>query len=89
MAVANSISDAIPSILFGAPDEGSELELLPGQKMLMKGFGYDAIKLTVIGGIGAAIFLMLLLPAIFFGLPSFYIFIKLLQLIGRRCGIYT
>ena len=61
MAAANSIADTIPSIMLGAPEAGSELSVLPGHRLLMSGYGYDAVKLTVIGSVGAAVVCILLL----------------------------
>ncbi|MEM7819500.1 MAG: tripartite tricarboxylate transporter permease [Candidatus Aenigmatarchaeota archaeon] len=76
IAVSNSIIDFIPSILLGAPDSGSELSVLPGHKMLMQGYGYQAIKLTVIGGIGSVVFCTLLLPFIIFLVPPLFNFLR-------------
>lgn len=72
LAVANSIIDFIPSILLGAPDSGNELSVLPGHKMLLRGQGYDAVKLTVIGGVGAVILCASLLPILIFLIPLLY-----------------
>lgn len=69
MAVTNTVIDTIPSILFGAPEEGSELSVLPGHKMLMRGQGYQAVKLTVLGSFFSVIVLALLLPLLVFGFP--------------------
>jgi len=65
LAVVNSIVDTIPSILFGAPDAGSELSVLPGHRMLMKGLGYNAVRKTVIGSLLSGIFAIILLPIAF------------------------
>ncbi|MFH1105883.1 MAG: tripartite tricarboxylate transporter permease [Candidatus Aenigmatarchaeota archaeon] len=45
----------IPSIFLGAPDPETSLSVLPGHKMLLEGRGLEAIKLTVIGSLGALI----------------------------------
>ena len=76
LAVTNSITDFIPSILLGAPDSGNELSILPGHRMLMQGHGYHAVKLTVIGGVGSVILCVILLPALILFLPSFYSLIR-------------
>ncbi len=55
MGVTHTFVDYIPSILMGAPDDGSALSVLPGHRMLMEGRGFEAIRLTVIGGLGAII----------------------------------
>lgn len=43
----------IPSIFIGAPDADTALSVLPGHRLLLEGKGYEAILLTVIGGVGA------------------------------------
>ena len=48
LAVTNSITDFIPSILLGAPDSGNELSILPGHRLLMQGLGYQAVKLCLV-----------------------------------------
>lgn len=75
LAVTNSVVDTIPSILLGAPEPGMELTVSPGHRLLMKGYGYQAIKLTAIGSLGAVLFVAFLLPLISFGFPLFYSFI--------------
>jgi putative membrane protein len=72
MAVANAISDFIPSILFGAPEEGTELSVMPGHKMLLAGQGYQAIKLAAIGGMFSIVFLCIIFPATIFIFPFIY-----------------
>ncbi len=67
MVIMHSFVDFIPSIFLGAPDDGeTALSVLPGHKMLLEGRGYDALKLTVIGGVGAALIGLAMLPV--FGL---------------------
>ncbi len=65
MVVIHSFLDFIPSIFLGAPDSDTALGVLPGHRMLLRGEGYEALKLTVVGGIGAAILGLLLLPGFF------------------------
>ncbi len=72
MAVTNSIVDFIPSIFLGAPDSGNELSILPGHRMLLSGQGYQAVKLTVIGGVGSVIVCVLLLPFLVFIVPFLF-----------------
>lgn len=49
MAITHSFLDFVPSIFLGAPSEKTALSILPGHRMLLKGQGYSAIKLTTIG----------------------------------------
>ena len=55
IAVTQIFISYIPSIFFGAPDENTALSVLPGHKLLLEGRGHEAIKLTIVGGIGALI----------------------------------
>ncbi len=72
IAVANSITSFLPSILLGVPDSGNELSILPGQRMLMNGHGYQAIKLTVIGGMGAVMLCVLMFPLLSAAIPFLF-----------------
>ncbi len=65
VAVTHTFIDFIPSIMMGAPDSGTSLSVLPGHKMMMRGLGYRAIKLTVLGGIFSIFIIILLIPLIF------------------------
>lgn len=72
MAVSNSVISFIPSIFLGAPEEGTSLSVLPGHKLLMQGFGFHAIRLAVIGGLGAAVFCVSAMPIAIYALPFLY-----------------
>ena len=76
MGITNSITSFIPSILLGAPDPESSLSVLPGHRLLMKGYGYHAIKLTVIGGLGAVIICLSILPVVILTIPTIYNLIR-------------
>ena len=49
--VSWSILNTIPSILLGAPDEAALFTVLPGQKYLMSGRGYEGVMMTGIGSL--------------------------------------
>jgi putative membrane protein len=72
MAVSNAISDFISSILFGAPEQGTELSVTPGHRMLLAGHGYQAVKLAVMGGLFSIVFVCVLFPAVAFIFPFIY-----------------
>jgi len=72
MAVSNSMLSFLPSIIFGVPDSGNELSILPGHRMLLSGYGYQAIKLTIVGGIGAVLFCAISFPLIVFAIPFLF-----------------
>jgi len=75
-AVSHTFFDFIPSIFLGAPNPDTALSVLPGHKMMMRGLGYEAIYLTVVGGVVSLIIISFLLPltSIFVGI--FYGIIK-------------
>lgn len=52
VSITEMFIDFIPSIFIGAPDPDVCLSVLPGHRMLLEGRGYEAIKLTVLGGLG-------------------------------------
>jgi putative membrane protein len=57
MIVGWSILNSIPSVLLGAPDESAIFTVLPGQKYLMFGRGFEGTLLTGVGGL-AGVFLL-------------------------------
>ncbi|MBI4148879.1 tripartite tricarboxylate transporter permease [Candidatus Woesearchaeota archaeon] len=79
MAITHTFLDAIPSIFLGAPDADQALNVLPGHKLLMQGKGYEAVKLTVIGALGALLLAVagipLLIPLVKYVYPVLQPFI--------------
>jgi putative membrane protein len=74
--IANAFVGFIPSILLSAPEEGTALATLPGQKFLVMGRGYEAIVLSVYGGIASVMIIAILFPAFVIMIPKIYNFIK-------------
>jgi len=72
LAVSNTLFDFIPSIFFGVPEEDSVLSILPGHKFLLEGRGYEALFLTVVGGVGVVLLTILALPFLLFILPKIF-----------------
>jgi len=72
MAVTHTFLDALPSIFLGAPDSDHAMSVLPGHKLLFKGLGFDAIKLTVIGSLLGLIIAIALLPLLVMIFPLIY-----------------
>ena len=65
MGITHTFIDPITSIYLGAPDSSeTALSILPGHRYLLKGHGYAAVKLTLIGSLGALVLSMLLFPAL-------------------------
>jgi putative membrane protein len=52
MVTGYATLNTIPSIFFSAPDDSTAFVVLPGQKYLMQGRGYEAAVLTGVGGLG-------------------------------------
>jgi len=66
IAIAQVFTSFIPSIYLGAPDgDSNSLSVLPGHRLLLEGRGYEAIRLTVIGGLIALI--ISIIVVLFFG----------------------
>jgi len=75
MATTHTFLDFLPSIFLGAPDEDTALSVLPGHRMLLKGQGYGAIKLTVIGSFFGLLVAVALAPFFIVTLPYIYPFL--------------
>ncbi|UZE93748.1 MAG: tripartite tricarboxylate transporter permease [Candidatus Pacearchaeota archaeon] len=75
MAVTHTFLDFLPSIFLGAPDEDTALSVLPGHRLLLKGKGYGAVKLTVVGSFFGLLIALALAPFFIVTLPYFYPFL--------------
>lgn len=53
MMVVNTFISYIPSTFLGAPEAGTELSVLPAHRLLLEGHGYEAVRLTAFGCLGA------------------------------------
>lgn len=63
MSITHVFIDFIPSIFLGAPEDGTELSVLPGHEMLKKGLGFQAVKLASLGCFyGIFIFILISFP---------------------------
>jgi putative membrane protein len=54
-----SMLNTIPSVLLGAPDESAIFTVLPGQKYLMSGRGYEGVMIIGVGGLAGVGLLLL------------------------------
>ncbi len=64
----------IPATFLGAPEVGTELSVLPAHRLLLEGRGYEAIRLTAFGGLGALMIgATLALPLSLVFLPAYEI----------------
>ncbi|WP_372806921.1 tripartite tricarboxylate transporter permease [Pontiella sp.] len=58
-----SMLNTIPSVLLGAPDESAIFTVLPGQKYLMGGRGYEGVMIIGVGGLaGIGLLLFVVAP---------------------------
>jgi putative membrane protein len=76
MAISHALLEFVPSMLLGVPDEGTVLSVLPGHKLVLEGRGREAIRLVALGGFGAILITILLLPLFIMFLPPIYLIIK-------------
>lgn len=53
LAVTHTFLDFVPSTLFGVCDTETALSVLPAHRLLLSGRGYEALRLTVVGSLGA------------------------------------
>ena len=57
-----SILNTLSAVLLSAPDESALFTVLPGQKYLMQGRGYEGVMIFGLGGLLGTLFLLLLAP---------------------------
>lgn len=69
LAITHTFIDFIPSVFLGAPEEDSFLAVLPGHQLLIEGKGYEAIIMTLYGGL-IALPVILVLSFVFVYLSS-------------------
>ena len=76
MSISHTFLDFIPSIFLGAPDSETALAVLPGHTLLLRGRAYEAVKLSVLGGLIGLVFVILLMPLLVLLVPMIYNNIK-------------
>ena len=69
MLVAWANINTIPSMFIGAPDESAVFVVLPGQKYMLQGRGFEAAILTGVGSLGAIFMMVLLTPFLYRAMP--------------------
>lgn len=70
MGGANIMADFIPSVMLSAPDSGSELSVLPAQKLMSQGHGYSAVRFMVIGFVSSFMIFISLMPLLHLIVPA-------------------
>lgn len=76
MAITHTFLDTIPSIFLGAPDSENALNVLPGHEMLLKGRGFEAVKLTIIGSYFCLLIGLVFTPVLIICAPKLSALIK-------------
>lgn len=62
LAVTHSFLDTIPGVLLGAPEADTALGVLPGHRYVLRGWGYMAVKLTLVGSYCGLLIALALIP---------------------------
>ena len=69
MSIAHALIEFVPSMLLGVPQEGTATSILPGHRMVLQGRSKEVIRIVSIGGFGAIIVTILMLPIFAMALP--------------------
>jgi putative membrane protein len=72
LAISHALLEFIPSMFLGVPEEGTVLSVLPGHQLILEGRGKEAVRLAAVGGFGAILVTVLLLPIFIMILPGVY-----------------
>ena len=69
MSIAHALIEFVPSMLLGVPQEGTATSILPGHRMVLQGRSKEVIRIVSVGGFGAIIITILMLPIFSILLP--------------------
>lgn len=72
MSIAHALIEFIPSMLLGVPQEGTATSILTGHRMVLQGRSKEVIRIVSVGGFGAIIVTILMLPAFAVALPMLH-----------------
>jgi putative membrane protein len=78
VAITHTFIDFIPSIFLGAPEEDNFLAVLPGHQLLIQGRGFEAVVLTLYGGLIALPLILIFSFAFVYLSPWIYDIIKVI-----------
>src|SRR3989344_11729 len=76
LAITHTFLDVLPGIYLGAPDAGTELNILPGHRLLHQGQGHNAVVYTILGSLGSLLFSLILFPLFIFSTAKIYPLVK-------------
>ena len=66
LSVTHTFTDFFPAVFLGIPDSDTALTLLPAHQLVLQGRGYDALRLSLVGGLFGLLLAFLLVPIAFF-----------------------
>ena len=69
MSIAHALIEFVPSMLLGVPEEGTATSVLPGHRMVLQGRAKEVIRIVCVGGFGAILVTILMLPIFAMLLP--------------------
>ena len=69
MSIAHALIEFVPSMLLGVPEEGTAVSILPGHRMVLEGRAKETIRIVAVGGFGAIIVVIIMLPVFAIVLP--------------------
>lgn len=69
MSITHALIEFVPSMLLGVPEEGTASSILPGHRMVLEGRSKEAIRIVSVGGFGAIVVVILMLPIFAIALP--------------------
>ena len=72
MSIAHALIEFVPSMLLGVPEEGTATSILPGHRMVLQGRAKEVIRIVCVGGFGAILVTILMLPIFAILLPMLH-----------------
>ena len=72
MSIAHALIEFVPSMLLGVPQEATATSVLPGHRMVLQGRSKEVIRIVAVGGFGAIIVTILMLPVFAIILPALH-----------------
>ncbi len=69
MSIAHALIEFVPSMLLGVPQEGTATSILPGHRMVLQGRSKEVIRIVAVGGFGAILVTILMMPIFAIVLP--------------------
>ena len=76
MSIAHALIEFVPSMLLGVPQEGTATSILPGHRMVLEGRAKEVIRIVSVGGFGAIIVTIIMLPLFSIAIPILHDTIK-------------